>query len=526
MALTHCKRCFARGLLRVSAAMAMAMALPSASGANVPQASLTDLLDVASPSEREGFIRLLKQVAEANGDRSATLKILDEAIAELRQPTKMRGLVQFYRAGLLNSDDEELLAGAAIEESIRLLPEHSAPLIAASEIYTFSGKPGMAADYLIRAGQKDPAAVRRVDNYEIDALIGRLREARDLRRIGALSDMLLGIGWTGRDLSSSSSLARDAIKRRLADGDVVGARALVEKLVVPSDSRDLLYVREYEPLWPDIEKWAGPMLERQWEIYLTEARARWAASKDASATREYVSALVSARHDATLIRDILPMFSERFDDDQFEMVFVVAPLAGALARQDRWGDVWNLFARAEKYWPMGSDANALNIPLSKARFLLSEDRPADALVQLDLALADAVKRRTEVNSGALAAMHSYRACALHELGRPSEAAGSIAAAISQGPVHAAETYVCLGDLATARQSLLSALKLVAERESAIRYLQVSEPRTGSGKYSRKIHARSEALKKDPALLAELSKYGRVLTNRLSDGAPKQEFPTN
>ena len=475
--------------------------------------------NLVTVSEQEGLKMLLKQIDAAGGEKVATLAVLDKALAKLGRPTKLRGVVQFMRAKALDGSQEANMAMAAIVESVRLLPDHSAPLIAASEIYTFSGEPGIAADYLIRATQKDPAAARQIDAYEIDALIGRLESANDHRRVGKVSDTLLNIGWVGRDLTSGSSLARDAIKRRMSEGDVEGARALIPKLIVPADSRALLSLRAYQALWPDLEAWGGPKLRRQWKVYLDEARARWIASSSADSTRDYVAALAEARHDQTLIREILPILSEVADEDHFGMVFVVAPLARALVRQNQLDQAREMLDAAEKVWPLGSEANALNITLTRARVLLNTDRPAEALTMSEKALAEAKKWGEQINGSAVSAMHAYRACALHELGRTADAAESITITLTGGPILATEVYLCLDDVSAARQVLLNALKRPGQREDVIRYLQLDEPDYGSGKYSLKTRARLEELKKDSTLASELSKYGRVLPYELREGAP-------
>lgn len=501
------------------------LALLAMSSAALPaaaqQGSLPDPFEIALPSERYVLRDLVSKLSGPEDGQAAQLSVLDAALARLSQPTKLRGFVQFLRADTLDTNEEYASAMAAISESVRLLPDHSAPLIAATNIYTFSNQPGLGADFLLRASQKDPESVRLIDDYEINALMGRLMLHRDRRRLGMLSDRLLEINWVGQDLGSSSALAEDAIKRRLENGDVTGARALVPRLVVPSHSRSLLTMNAYRRIWPDIEKWSGAKLERQWAIYLKEASNRWKASKGARASRDYVRALGMAGHDRILIRDLLPLFEKVDADEDFRMVFVVAPLAAALARENRWDEVEALFARAEKIWPLGSDANALNIAANRASHLLQAGRPGEALTKMNLAIGDASKWGTGVNRDALGAMHRNRACALFELGRGSEAGLSSGMAINVGPTSAAALHLCSGNMAAARHALLEGLKSETERESVIGFAQLSEDRPHAGPYARKIQARREALKKDPKLRSEIAKYGRVLPFRLADGAPPE-----
>ena len=478
--------------------------------------------EIALPSERELLKNLFAQMSAAGDEQASKLRALDAALVKLPYPTKLRGFVQFFRAQILISNSEEPQAMAAINESIRLLPNYSAPLIVASNIYTFSGEAGLGADFLLRACQIDPASVRRIQDYEINALIGRLESNRDRRRVGLLSDRLLQIGWIGEEIGSSSALATHAIKWQLDAGNLPAARALVHKLILPLHSRSLLVDKAYQQIWPEIEKAFGPKQERQWAIYLDEARKRWTASNHDASTQEYVSALIMAGHQDTLIRSVLPMFEKVAADDQFRLVFVVAPLAGALAHKDRWDEVDKLFDRAEKTWPLGSDANALNVTANRAKYLLHAGRPAEALAEINLAIADALTWKTEVGSSPLASMHFHKACALHELGRTAQAQDSIAIAINHSPVLAARLHLCLDDLGAARQALINGLKAPTEREHVIDFLQISEGGVYASAFSRRSQTRWQALQQDPQLRAETSKYGRVLPYRMADGAPAEK----
>lgn len=149
----------------------------------------------------------------------------------------------------------------------------------------------------------DPVSVRSFDDYEIGNVIRRLQVARDDRRVRGLSDRLLEINRVGQRLGNQSSLALSAIERRVLDGDIAGGRALIPKLLVPDHSASLLRERAYSALWPDVEKWAGARLEKQWPLYLNEARERWSASRDTLALSDYAGALSLAGHHKTIARD-------------------------------------------------------------------------------------------------------------------------------------------------------------------------------------------------------------------------------
>lgn len=466
---------------------------------------------LALPSERTVLNDFLAGVARGASNPNALLDASDKALSRLPAPTKLRGFIQFYRAELLTGLDRDLDALDAIQESVRLLPGYSAPLIGAANIYAFLDRPGEGADYLMRAIDIDPQSVRTVPDYDIRNLMNRLNTAHDERRIRSLSDRLLAIGWLGTNLGSRSSLAVEAIKSRIAQGDVPGARALIPKLLVPEHSYALLIQNDYRPLWPDIETWAGPQLGRQWTIYLSEARARWTASKSAQASRDYLSALIAAGHYETAVRDLLPLFDKPDRLQDYDLIFMVNSLADTLARLGRWKDGEALFERAQAVWPMEEHANALNITANHARFLLVEGNPKAALTLMDQSLAQSRRWGPQVNSSAIAAMHHYRACILHQLGRDTEAGVSALIALAnESPAAAASMYVCLDDMAAAKLALIAGLQSEQFRQGIIRLVQLPDSEPLPSPYAKRIRAGIDALRRDPQILNEIAKYGRVL----------------
>lgn len=496
-------------------------------GTLTPVAAAAELLprpdQIALPNERallsDTFLRLWD---DPNADTGARLAALDAALARLAQPTRLRGFVQTVRASLLSELNKEAAAREAIEESIRLLPGYSGPLLAAHEIYAYDDQPGRAADYLLRASRIDPQIVSKLPEYDVDNLMRRLGAQQDQRRMRAVSERLLEIGWTAESLSGQSRLARRVIEARMETGDDAGAAALLPKLLSPADSRDLLAQNRYRALWPEIERWAGPALANQWRVYLTETREKWQASKDPATARAYVQVLDSAGHDDTIIREMLPLFSDELDPhDVFELVFVASPLAGALARKGRWDELEAMFARALTVWPLGKDANALNLAANRARYLFHRGKTAEGLQAMDAAIADAARWQGQVSSGALATMHQYRACMLHALGRQEQSILSLALAGQQGPSSVANMYLCLNKPDAARDVLIKALESEGGREAVLEYVQPADDVPMQSDYGRTIAARARALRADPKLLRAVADYGRVLPFTLSAGAPAE-----
>lgn len=475
-------------------------------------------------NDQAAFAELVQQLSKVDpADLKAMLAVFDTTLAKLGEPTKLRGMVQYSRASALVNEGRYPEAQAAAEESIRLLPGYSGPLIQAAWIYSYAGRASQGADYLLRASQQDPATVREVDDYELGSLLLRLKNDGDHRRVATISERLLEIGWLGTNVSSRSGLALEAIQHRISQGDIGGARALVPNLLVPQHSRTLLAGNAYKAIWPDVEKWTGPKLARQWALYLAEARARWVTSQSLEDLKEYSQALLTAGHDQTVIREVMQQFQKPLKDEDFDLIFVAAGLAGALARSGQWEEIDALYANAEKAWPLGSSAVALNITANRARWLLWRGSYAEALKLMDSAIADARGRGAEVNSDALATMHHYRACMLHELGREEEAlASAAAAAMPLRPENTATMHLCMDNAAQARQVLIEGLSNEASRDNVLAFVQKAEERPVQSHYGSKMSARISALRTDPELLSRVAEHGRILPYTLAEGSPPEQ----
>ena len=525
-------------MLAVHSAIAAVLLVASSVGATQPTDQIDEQLDLSDstpagpryfpapedftgPGEQALLTGLTRSFAE-QGATKRTLLTLDEALGELPRPSKLRGVVQFMRSGFLIASNREAEAIDAIEESIRLLPGYSAPLLSAASAYAYANEPGKGTDYFLRAAEVDPQSVRKVDDYEVDNLMRRLNVARDERRARMLSDRLLEIGWVGSSLKSRSDLARTAIEQRIEDNNVAAAKALIPKLLVPAHTYELLIDKKYSAIWPDLEAWAGPRLENQWATYLREARDRWAPSKDVVATRDYLAALRAAGHDRTTIRDILPVFERKLDPVRDnELQFVVAGVANALANEGRWNEVQALFAKAQDVWPLErKNVNSMNIAANWASNLLFEGKYEQALQRMDVALD--LARQWEINPDAVGQMYAYRACALHQMKRDSEAGVSIGIASAVGfPNDLAYLHLCTGDRVAARQVLLDGLKSETGRGRVLAFMQKTSSRAVDSEYGRRLRAEIDQVKANPEILAEVQKYGRILPYSEGDGAPSE-----
>lgn len=459
-------------------------------------------------------------LTSGNVDSAHTLAWLDDLLARDPEPTQFRGYLQMMRATLLLNVARNDEAMAAADESVRLLSGYSAPLFVAFDVYAYSNKPGEGADYLLRASQIDPQLAAQVSDYDLHNIMLRLSAAQDDRRIQDLGDRLLSIGWAGKQLGSRSTLAYAAIKRRVADHDLSGARALIPELVLPSETYSLLSDNRYRDIWPDLERWAGPKLERQWKVYLTEARARFNASQSIENVQTYVEALQSAGNSQQIINDVVPLMSQKFNkESDIDWVFLLPAVAEALASYGRWDDVNRVFDQAAQIWPLGSSANALNVEANHAMYLLQEGRASDALKKIDLVLENSKRWGSEVSNAAVSGMRYVRACALHQLGRDSEAAPSIISVKVQGdPERIIELNRCLGDTHGAVTVLILALQRQETRSDAIDWLQKDANPPCKSVFCERMQAAMMELRSDPSVASTLQKYGRILPYAINEGA--------
>lgn len=505
-----------KSLIALTAAAASFLAAPPASAELLPR---PDRLDAPEPILRE----INEMMVSREPGSAARLARLDAMLAEIREPSPLRGTVQYFRAGHLRALGRIPEARGALEESIRLLPGYSGPLLFASLLEAFADRPAIAVDHLLRASEIDPQIVRRMPPYELDNILGRLDTADDPRRMSRLVERMIAIDWEGDDLTLRSRLASEAIVGRMAAGNVEGARALVPRLVAPHHLRGLLIDNRYRRIWGNIETWGGPRQERQWPIYLAELEARFEASNDLQAARRYATALRIANHHRTLARVLGPLLARPLDKQRdYDLLWVAPVLADALSRLGRWDEIEAMFANAARTWPLGADANAINVAGNRARYRLFAGDPTTALAGLDAVLANAPRHGGQVSREALATIHLYRACALHELGRGHEAVQSAASVLGAGqPTLAASLHLCFDRPAAARAALIEGLSNETTRDDVLSYLQPLGVTAMQSDFGRRHHARSEALRRDPILLRAVSRYGRVLPYPASAGAPPE-----
>ncbi|KHL25542.1 hypothetical protein PK98_02370 [Croceibacterium mercuriale] len=207
----------------------------------------------------------MAEVATIVASRAPDLAQLDVALAKLPRPTPLRGMVQPVRAGLLAQARQPAPAVLAVEEALRLLPDHPQSKLTAVSIFTFSGAPTRAADLWLQASREAPAAAQRTSSYLIDALLDRLRRIGDHERADRVGAPLSEIGYTVTKASDWSGSALARTRQAVRSGQQAEALQAVTAIGSPGHMMTLYVDRRYEALWPRIAEWAdaGPCINRE-----------------------------------------------------------------------------------------------------------------------------------------------------------------------------------------------------------------------------------------------------------------------
>lgn len=458
----------------------------------------------------------------ARSDPKAALAALDALLPSASKPTKFRGMIQLIRAGLLMNAQQIEVAGPVISEAIRLLPDDATAKLVGSQIYTFTGDAGQAADLWLAASRLDPNVTRVQDKHFMMALLGRLDDSGDRHRAETVRARLIDIGFSASSLSERSGYAVSVMRNRLSSGNMAGARELIPAVHRPTDLAALLADKKFEPLWPNIESWGGADLDTQWKSYLDLTQQRWLASKSLDAGLEYARALEEAGDPTTIVSEFESSFSEEaLVQRDYDAQFLATPLARALIAVGRADEAFFLYAKLAVMWPYTKDLRGLNISGNWAQQELEMGQPQKALDRIDGVIRNATSRGPEVNSSALAAMHSVRICALQQLSRSSEAGESmtiITAYRQATPTSYMAALSCMNDRQRAKEFLLARLAHVDDYPFALDYVQ---PRSyiRLSPYLTKLRQFQEDLAIDRDVLKAVSKVGRKLSFPISGPRP-------
>lgn len=456
---------------------------------------------------------VMAEAAAAVAERPPSLARLDAVLAKLPRPTPLRGMVQSVRASVLLAQTDERPAVAAIDEALRLLPDHPAPKMIATEVFTFSGAPQRAADLWLALSQQAPDVARQSQRYTMMALVGRLRDLGDRARADRVSARLGEIGFAAALAPERSSYAIAQIRDAMRAGRTADAVAAVPTVGDPSDLVAMFIDKRYVALWPRITEWSGGSFDAPARRYLEELRADYNAADDFQTATPYARELAGLHAYDAVVALFLPMFDRTTPNGYGQGAETLAPIvARSLTTIGRAAEGQALLARVAARLPREAAANALNIDAAYATIAAGAGDWARTLSAADTFLARARTFGHSVNSSAIVGIQSYRACALHQLGRTDEAArtkAEVMLAAATSPSRVADMLACMNDEATLRQHVIDRLADEDTRAWALGWVQpyVRDPRVALDRLTDPVHDR---VRTDPAVVAAATKVGRVL----------------
>ena len=480
------------------------------------------------PTPRDEAERAVLPELVRTVEGKADLAALDALLARLPDPTPLRGVVQAVRATQLLDAGRSADARRAAEEAVQLTPGMAAPRILAAYVLVFVGMPAAAADDWLEASVIDPEAARRSEPYELDAILGRLRDAGDYARADRMAARMDEIGIIAALAPARSATALARFRSTYMDQGADSARPILTSILSPDALYGLSLDRGYAAVWPDIDRWAGPGFAGVRLRYLTELRREWLTNRSMEAAVDYARALTGTRRFADIVRLFLPLFDaspDRIEDGQ--IAFLGPIVSRALLRTGRRAEGLALLRRIEAKVKLSGAAMALNLSaaeITQASDLLEWEQVAH-LSERWLATARAIG--PEVNQSAILQVTAMQACALHHTGHVGEAAAraaEVTLARREMPSSAFMVYGCRDDVASARLLFREMLSDPDGRNWGLALMQPLEiipdqlpGDVASDAFRAKVAA-------DPGLRALAAKVGRIMPRPLSTALPTDFDP--
>ena len=472
---------------------------------------------VIDPADRA----VLAEMAAAMQGQPPDIGRLDAVLAKLPRPTRVRGMVQTARATVLAQEKDMGPAVAAIEESLRLLPDDPRPKLIATEIYTFSGAPERAADLWMQASRESPDFARMSDRYVMMALVGRLTDADDRARADRLSARMGEIGFASGLAPERSNAALARVRQAVREGRTQDAIADVTAVTDPTDLLQLYVDRGYAPLWPRIAEWAGEDLSAQSRRYLEELRSEWTAGDSFDTATPYARRLSAMDAHAAVVGLFLSMFDrviphagrrEQHQAGQEGMESLVPSVSRSLANLGRQAEARALLSRIATAMPVDDQGAALNVDgafLTLAALDMDWEQVAS---RADTFLAKAKSFGPGINRSAVLTVLGWRACALSRLGREADAQvaiGEVMLAETVAPSTVVSLHLCRGDSAAARALVTARLADERTRSWALGFVQPGTEDAGTP-YGKEVKQRANAVRTAPDVVAAALKVGRIL----------------
>lgn len=313
------------------------------------------------------------------------------------------------------------------------------------------------------------------------------------------------------------TLAYHAVRPALIAGDTDLAARLALRDPSTYSILGMLIDRDYEAIWPQLAKAAGPRMRLTLDSELAEARSEAAADPDdAKKLAEFVDKLLWSGDNAGVVGAAARIghSPEAIAAAGEQHGWVLNAEARALDLLGRPAEADTIFERLGTLPPEPERGWVVNFAINRAARLVSQGRWAEALPATELAVGVASKHGSPY-AKLVAATNRYCAAWKLDSQKPELADWwlEIEKNWADAPGAAIEVALCKGDRGAAIRFVRDGLENPSTRPSVLQVLQ----KPGFALYLDAISVREAPralLDGDPALKALFLKYGRDLPDEL------------
>ena len=456
--------------------------------------------EAADQSAGEAWVDVyLKQLS--NGEYSAALATASKVKPDAGNK-EGRSFVAAMRAAALLGLKRDTEAKKLFSEADSLAPHSAFPSYLEFETALRINNIEVAAVALDRMISRMPDAVREIDSDYMNYFLNNEPDGQDRanedRRVA-----LARLGYGG-ETESGDHLAARAVRILMKRGDVAGVRELLKYIDEPQLIENLLILKRYAVLWPQIEGQVGPGLSKARASAVASAK-RYYDEKPGDHKRLHL--LINAlRHagqldEAIALRSELPANSAEMSTADEDMGWAVNNAALALHEAGMADQADELFAQLnnapmpKEYWRVSMKINRLELLVADGKYAQAQPLVEPTATTEGSAYADQLVRR-------------LRYCTLHGLGRSAEAEKFYPEMMAHSDDAVGPTIdglVCAGKLDEAEKLALSSLDDEDFQEGFVRSLQATaltsdDPSIWTNGWKK--------LRERPALAAKFQELGR------------------
>lgn len=439
-----------------------------------------------------------------------------DRLSRLADNDDARGGLAALRAAALIALRREAEAREQIARAHALAPNSPDPDLYLLNAGLFMDRYDVAADAIDRLIARFPDWVRELDVDQVFELLrnedDRAKSRNEDRRVA-----LAMLGFGGR-VAVGDYFAKKAVEILVDRGDLSAASELLRYIDEPRDIEDMLVLKRFSGLWPQIEAHAGARLQKVRDSAAADALA---AFNEAPDDRQMLQDLTNAYRrtgrfeDAIALRSKLPQSSEEMSSADEQTGWAVNNIALALHEAGRSEEADRLFALLnEAPMPSGKDRWRVSMVINRLELLVADGNydKANALLERTESIA-----WSDGSPYARQLVRRLRYCTMSGLGRRAEAQKLLPDLLE----HAADAYhatidglLCTGDLDAAEKLVLEALRAEENQDFATDFVRSLQPKPLTSDDPSVWQGRWAELRQRPAIAAAFARLGRDMPERL------------